>query len=248
MNWNDYGARYYDAATAKFGQIDPLADHPNQIDKSVYAYAWNNPIKLNDPDGRCPACWGAVIDGGVEIVSQMVSNAATGNNILNFDYYDIWQSTWMGAASGGLSVLKSGARLTKTIITIADEAGKAGTDIKLSKDGDVIVESVANRKKKVSDAVVETTASVFGAKTGEFLGDAAGNIVNKELAKEAKDAGRRARGAMTGSANQAAAVATKASIEATMRGNAEVANQSFSVLIDQAKQPVIDWTNARVQE
>jgi len=41
---------------------DPLADHPNQIDKSPYQYAWNNPIYWTDPDGRCPWClvWAAV--------------------------------------------------------------------------------------------------------------------------------------------------------------------------------------------
>lgn len=37
--------------------MDPLADHPAQIDKSPYAYAWNNPVLLTDPDGRCPKCW-----------------------------------------------------------------------------------------------------------------------------------------------------------------------------------------------
>jgi hypothetical protein len=36
--------------------VDPLADHPNQIDKSPYTAFWNNPIKYNDPDGRCPDC------------------------------------------------------------------------------------------------------------------------------------------------------------------------------------------------
>ncbi len=36
--------------------VDPLADHPNQVDKSPYAAFWNNPIKYNDPDGRCPIC------------------------------------------------------------------------------------------------------------------------------------------------------------------------------------------------
>jgi hypothetical protein len=36
--------------------VDPLADHPNQIDRSIYAAMWNNPIKWNDPDGRCPEC------------------------------------------------------------------------------------------------------------------------------------------------------------------------------------------------
>ena len=56
LNWNDYGARFYDPAIGKFISVDAIADHPNQIDKSPYAYGWNNPINLTDPDGNCPFC------------------------------------------------------------------------------------------------------------------------------------------------------------------------------------------------
>jgi len=52
-----FGARYYMAALGRWGNVDPLAEHPAQIDKSPYAYAWNNPVNLTDPDGQCPDCW-----------------------------------------------------------------------------------------------------------------------------------------------------------------------------------------------
>lgn len=55
-SWLDYGARFYDPSIGRFTSVDALADHPNQVDKSVYAYAWNNPINLTDPDGNCPTC------------------------------------------------------------------------------------------------------------------------------------------------------------------------------------------------
>ena len=35
----DYGARWYDPAIARWGVVDALADEPEQIDKSPYAYA-----------------------------------------------------------------------------------------------------------------------------------------------------------------------------------------------------------------
>jgi len=52
----NYGARYYDPSLSVWLSVDPLADHPNQVDKTPYAYAWNNPVNLIDPDGRCPKC------------------------------------------------------------------------------------------------------------------------------------------------------------------------------------------------
>ncbi len=59
-------ARMYDPVIGRFMQLDPLADHPNQVDKSPYAYAWNNPTNVTDPDGQCPVCpWlDAVVDVG----------------------------------------------------------------------------------------------------------------------------------------------------------------------------------------
>jgi RHS repeat-associated protein len=51
-----YGARYYDPKVSVWLSVDPLATHSNQVDKSPYAFSWNNPINLVDPDGRCPDC------------------------------------------------------------------------------------------------------------------------------------------------------------------------------------------------
>ena len=51
-----YGARYYDPRVSVWLSVDPLATHPNQVDKSPYAFSWNNPVNIVDPNGLCPDC------------------------------------------------------------------------------------------------------------------------------------------------------------------------------------------------
>ena len=46
----DFGARFYDLATAIFLQQDPLAEKYYNL--SPYAYCANNPVNFVDPDGR----------------------------------------------------------------------------------------------------------------------------------------------------------------------------------------------------
>jgi RHS repeat-associated protein len=49
LGMNDYGARYYDPAMARFTTADPLAEMYSGM--SAYHYVMNNPIKFVDPTG-----------------------------------------------------------------------------------------------------------------------------------------------------------------------------------------------------
>lgn len=49
--------RYYDPQIGRFLSVDPVTAYDGQWQHfNRYAYAYNNPYKFTDPDGRCPVC------------------------------------------------------------------------------------------------------------------------------------------------------------------------------------------------
>jgi RHS repeat-associated protein len=69
LNVYDFNARTYDQQIGRFIQVDPLIEFGGQESLTPYQFSYNDPIRYNDPDGRCP-CFFAIpyIITGAKIV------------------------------------------------------------------------------------------------------------------------------------------------------------------------------------
>ncbi|MBT9484955.1 RHS repeat-associated core domain-containing protein [Sediminibacterium sp.] len=116
----DFNARTYDQQLGRFIQIDPATEEGNQESLTPYHFSGNNPSRFNDPDGKCPWCWGAIIGAAVEYGSQVASNLASGKSLgesmTNVDGGAILISAGAGALSGGVSAFVPKTTAAKVVV------------------------------------------------------------------------------------------------------------------------------------
>jgi RHS repeat-associated protein len=170
LNLYDYGARYYDPVIGRWTSPDPMADHPNQIDKSPYAAMWNNPIRYNDPDGRCPNCItgligagvGALVGGGIEVATQLYNSGSV------TDWSAVGGSALQGGITGGAAGFTGGASLVVT-------AGVAGT---ANAVGGAANRAIQGQETTIGDVALDATiGSALGA-GGKLVGNAVSGAVD----------------------------------------------------------------------
>ncbi len=176
-------ARFYDSDVGRFLSVDPLADHPNQVDKSPYAYTWNNPVKLRDPDGNCPICpfiakglAGAVIDymlqGAFNYAGGMSMQDAF--SISNIDMSDVAISGLQGAlpwnVPGGKYGKAAGAAVTDILFNYAKY---------LANDEDYSMEQMGQ------DFLIGFAAQLGAEKVGELFGNKIDNLTANGFRDEA---------------------------------------------------------------
>ncbi|QJB35889.1 hypothetical protein HF329_33105 [Chitinophaga oryzae] len=158
----DFNARTYDQQIGRFLQIDPLIESGEQERISPYHFAKNDPIKYNDPDGKCPNCIvGAIVGAAVDYGTQVTKNLASGKplraSFTEVDFWSIGISAVSGALSGGLSAL-----------TPASIAGKVGVEaLNLTR---LTAESAA--KQYAGDgsvSVAQTLSDVGASRVGDLL-------------------------------------------------------------------------------
>ena len=170
LNMYDLRARQYDPAIARFVTVDPLTDEDEQLDKSNYAYAWNDPIKYNDPDGECPWCVGALLGAAVELGTQAVTNYANDKDVTDIK----WGKVLVAGVEGGLTAGASVGR------TLAVKLGAAVVSSTLDYSEKHSVSTVKDGLNIVKDAAINVAVDKVAGGVSKF---ALGKIGEKALAK-----------------------------------------------------------------
>ena len=189
LGWYDYGARMYDPSVGRWNGVDKLADHPNQVDKSPYAYAWNNPVYYTDPDGNCPWCLGALIgaasDYGLQVVGNLVEGKSLGDALTDVDGTSIATSAALGAT--GVGLLSKAGKIFKT----GKKVNKATQLAKNAKKGAEFEKQVLKKISKSQTDVVEqiTIKTKSGTKTRlDFVGKSKSGKIKLTEAKSSQKA------------------------------------------------------------
>ncbi len=206
----DYGARFYDQQLGRWHSVDPSAEDGGQEVFTPYGYVFDNPVKYNDPDGRCPTCIaaaigagvGALVGGAIEAGSQYIENGEVS------DWGAVGGAAAQGAVTGAVAGLTGGSSLIVTVTTSA-AANVVGGAVNNTIQGKEIIPSTITK-----DAVVGAGAGVAG-KVLDKVVNSASNTISSTAPKQ------------TGPAGDASAKVTKQipaglSAETTKKGNGTI--------------------------
>ncbi|WP_462249227.1 DUF6443 domain-containing protein [Ekhidna sp.] len=166
--------RMYDYSLGRFINIDPLANVSPQESWTSYQYAYNNPIRWNDPYGDCAWCkkkWAQAVD-----YASGVANAVASNNVLG-----------AGRQSGGSSNFQAGQALGDRI-SLVQGAAEIALGAVITAGGAGVTVGTAGVASPVSVPVAAAGVAVV-AHGATVAGTAMGNLNANSIEKPPRGKG-----------------------------------------------------------
>ena len=181
--------------------LSSTAFNPQNL--STYAYCYQSPVKLKDPDGENPifgAIGGALVDYGIQVAANYAKGARGSEAFTkNINVSSIVLAGVEGGLTSGASVVRR--LVVKSAVVVANNI----VEIKTGKDGNWEHSVETNVKNIYKNVAIDVAMEAFGGKIGAVAGDKASKLIkinSGEIAKNTKKILRSVNINVTGSLNR----------------------------------------------
>jgi RHS repeat-associated protein len=150
-----FGARYYDPRQSQWASVDPalgMTDDP--LNRWVYTYGWNTPMRVTDPDGRWPS-WNDVWTTVTRVISHPAARVVGG--------------AYMMYTSGSAMVASGGTVSAPAAVTFVAGADQFATGAREWMSGHREESTVHTGIRVVATPVVGANRATVVANVGEVL-------------------------------------------------------------------------------